>query len=182
MRAIIILLLSIALSGCDFFKTDFTVEEAGKRAILGELQIKVGDLRNGDIDIIDGSHVYVTYTNKYGTQIMKKIFITMKDGIKPNDIMHIPIPDFGYTLGDIHICFYYKKEVNERMTYEVFLPIYEYNEFQMSATKGFKFYRNNNEMLYKQPFEFYVKPNLKLDGLHGFINKDFPIGSGLSSV
>ncbi|MWP44890.1 hypothetical protein GQS68_23675, partial [Klebsiella pneumoniae] len=120
--------------------------------------------------------------NKYGTQIMKKIFITMKDGIKPNDIMHIPIPDFGYTLGDIHICFYYKEGVNERMTYEVFLPIYEYNEFRMSATKGFKFYRNNNEMLYKQPFEFYVKPNLKLDGLHGFINKDFPIGSGLSSV
>ncbi|HBS3708473.1 TPA: hypothetical protein MYR03_005361, partial [Klebsiella pneumoniae] len=54
MRVIIILLLSIALSGCDFFKTDFTVEEAGKRATLGELQIKVGDLRNGDIDIIDG--------------------------------------------------------------------------------------------------------------------------------
>ncbi|HCD1692404.1 hypothetical protein CWN30_12415, partial [Klebsiella pneumoniae] len=116
MRVIIILLLSIALSGCDFFKTDFTVEEAGKRATLGELQIKVGDLRNGDIDIIDGSNVYVTYTNKYGTQIMKKIFITMKDGIKPNDIMHIPIPDFGYTLGDIHICFYYKEGVNERMT------------------------------------------------------------------
>ncbi|HFT4681924.1 TPA: hypothetical protein ACHWAH_000349 [Klebsiella pneumoniae] len=81
------------------------MEEAGKRAILGELQIKVGDLRNGDIDIIDGSNVYVTYTNKYETQIMKKIFITMKDGIKPNDIMYIPIPDFGYTLGDIHICF-----------------------------------------------------------------------------
>ncbi|MFM2898409.1 hypothetical protein AB8S33_26275, partial [Klebsiella pneumoniae subsp. ozaenae] len=89
---------------------------------------------------------------------------------------------FAPSLGDIHICFYYKEGVNERMTYEVFLPIYEYNEFRMSATKGFKFYRNNNEMLYKQPFEFYVKPNLKLDGLHGFINKDFPIGSGLSSV
>lgn len=32
----------------------------------------------------------------------------------------------------------------------------------MSATKGFKFYRNNNEMLYKQPFEFYVNQTLSL--------------------
>ena len=183
MKTLFALLFVTLVSGCSSDSLTMTMDEASKAPSVGTLQIKVPEQGENGLTFNGSGTVFVVYGDSSGPEGKLYLFIHLKDDLKSNEVVNVNIPDYeGITVTDIDVTLPIKVNGDTRSIQITLKPVYNYDYRHLKKIKDSRVYQNNEEIPYNYSYDTILIPHLNLKNLHGYLDRDFTYGSGLSSV